>query len=468
MVFSSVEFLFIFLPAFLACYTVSRRKNIVLFLGSVLFYVWGEGWYAGVLLASILINWLVGLWIVKSAKPSTAPLAIGIAANLLSLLFFKYLPFLTNDILGLGFDFANTSLRLPIGISFYTFQAISYIIDVHRRDAPAEKDILNLGTYIAMFPQLVAGPIVRYSNIAKTLHSRMLTLENVRTGVLYFSVGLAQKTLIANTMGQLADVLFAAAPSTLSASAAWGGAAAYALQIYFDFSGYSHMAIGLGLWLGFTFPENFNFPYISESITEFWRRWHISLSTWLRDYLYIPLGGNRGGSLRTYRNLWIVFLLCGLWHGAAWTFLFWGGYYGTLLILERLCLLKALAKLPKPLRILYVLLCALIGWVFFRVERIQDAFTYLGRMFGLAARSGIGDASLVQFMDNKTLLVFLLGLAFSTSLGRDFFPCLAPADVGRVGVRLKTASWIISGLLLALSAVLVTAEGYNPFIYFRF
>jgi len=467
MVFSSVEFLFVFLPAFLALYALSRRKNLTLFLASLLFYFWGEGWYAAVLAGSIVLNWLFGLWIAKSDPAARAPLAIGVAVNLAVLVVFKYLPFLTNDVFGLGIDYARISLRLPIGISFYTFQAISYLMDVHRRETPAESGILNLGTYIAMFPQLVAGPIVRYATIARELHARSLGVENVRAGLLYFAVGLSQKTVVANSMGELADALFAADPASLTTGAAWGAAAAYSLQIYYDFSGYSHMAIGLGLWLGFSFPENFNFPYVSRSITEFWRRWHISLSTWLRDYLYIPLGGNRHGALATYRNLLIVFLLCGLWHGAAWSFVLWGGYHGALLIIERLWLKKVLDGLFAPLRVLYALFFVVLGWVIFRAETIQGAGAVFARMFGLGAAPGEGAVTLWGSMDNKAIVVFMIGVVFSTTIGARFFPKLAPAG-GEPGVLAKTVSWTLSALLLALSSLLVTAQGYNPFIYFRF
>src|SRR5262245_51075377 len=350
MVFSSVEFLFLFLPAFLLVQMLLPARNITFVCFSLLFYFVGEGWYTAIVLFSVAMNYGFGLSIQTAVDRQSrkAMITLAIAANLALLVFFKYAGFVSENIVGVNKDAWLQSIHLPLGISFFTFHAMSYLIDVYREDAKAEVSPTNLALYILMFPQLIAGPILRFSAIAQQLHTRRVTALHLYYGVFYFCVGLGQKTLVADTMAGIADPLFASW-ARLSPETAWLAVLAYALQIYFDFNGYTNMAIGLAFLTGFDFPLNFNYPYISQSITEFWRRWHITLSSWFRDYVYIPLGGNRHGPLRTYCNLVIVFLLCGLWHGAAWTFVLWGIYHGVLLVLERIGLSALLQRIPAIL-----------------------------------------------------------------------------------------------------------------------
>jgi len=341
-VFSSVTFVFYFLPLVLVAYLLLPARNIVLLFASLVFYAWGETYFIAVLMVSIGLNYLFGILIEKSydEKRRTTALFLGLGADLGLLCLFKYLNFIADNLnvfLSTG-GYAPIEIHhihLPLGISFFTFQAMSYLVDVYRRTVPAERNIFNLGLYIAMFPQLVAGPIVRFNQIADQLHKRSVTTDAFSLGVRRFVVGLGQKMLIANILAVPADAIFAVPSEGLTPAIAWLGVVAYTLQIYFDFAGYSNMAIGLGHMFGFTLPENFNYPYIAQSITEFWRRWHISLSRWFRDYLYIPLGGNRKGSYRTYANLFVVFFLCGLWHGASWNFVVWGLFHGFFLVVER-------------------------------------------------------------------------------------------------------------------------------------
>jgi alginate O-acetyltransferase complex protein AlgI len=355
-------------------------------------------------------------------------------------------------------------VHLPLGISFFTFQAISYIVDIYRRQVPAQKSILEVGLYIALFPQLIAGPIVRYGNIAAQLRHRVMTLEGFAYGVRRFVLGLAKKVLIANVLGQTADEIFAHQGDQLDWSLAWLGVVCYALQIYFDFSGYSDMAIGLGRMFGFHFPENFDHPYTSRSVREFWRRWHISLSRWFRDYLYIPLGGSRHGRLRTHANLIIVFLLCGLWHGAAWNFVIWGLFHGIFLVAERGRLGHALMKLPGVIQHAYLLLVVLIGWVFFRAEDLPAALAYLGALFGFSPRAA--DAYLLIYLDAETLLALIAGIML-TCVPR-LTTIADPAERGNgvpVAIAMRDTALVSA---LALSIIYVSAESYNPFIYFRF
>lgn len=389
MVFSSIIFLFFFLPLFLACYHLLPWKQAVLLLFSLLFYVFGEVLYTYVLLLSIALNYLAGLWIARATgQLRRLAIAVCVGANLLLLASFKYLAFLYGiaaSILPRHFPGPAPEVHLPLGISFFTFHAISYLVDVYRRDVPAESNPVDLAVYITMFPQLIAGPIIRFHNIRDEIHKRRVTADMFSEGVQIFVIGLAQKVLVANVVAVPADAIFALDEAQRGTAVAWLGIVCYTLQIYFDFCGYSTMAIGLGLMIGFHFPLNFNYPYISQSITEFWRRWHISLSAWFRDYLYVPLGGNRHGALRTYRNLVIVFLLCGLWHGAAWNFVVWGLYHGAFLVVERAGLRGVLERLPAAVGHAYALLAILIGWVFFRADTLPHAIAYLQGMAGLAA-----------------------------------------------------------------------------------
>jgi alginate O-acetyltransferase complex protein AlgI len=477
MLFSSIAFLFYFLPLFFLFYGLSPWKNVALLTASLVFYAWGEPVYVLLLLASIVLNFGCGLLIAREQRMGGCgrrSLALGVAVNLLVLAYFKYFAFLVGSLAIVVEAFGFTPPQpepvvLPLGISFYTFHALSYLIDVYRGHTPVERNVLALGTYITMFPQLVAGPIIRFKTISKELHRRRHTLNRTRLGVELFVIGLAQKVLLANTLAIPADQIFALPTSDLTLATSWLGVVCYTLQIYFDFAGYSNMAIGLGLMIGFAFPRNFNYPYISQSVTEFWRRWHISLSTWFRDYLYIPLGGNRGQPWRTFLNLMIVFLLCGLWHGASWTFVLWGFYYGVFLILERVGLLTVLARLPAAIRHAYLLLVVMIGWVFFRCDTLGQAMAMLSAM----ASSGQGDPVLhpiAAYLSATTLTALIVGAVASTRAGREVGVVVGNWDraggVAGRGLRAAYAGYT-AGLLLLCAANLASGT-YNPFIYFRF
>jgi len=469
MVFSSLTFLFLFLPAvlFLNVVTPARFRNTTLLLASLLFYAWGETVFVLLMLASIAVNYLTGLALRRARRPSARRgiLLLALTANLGFLGWFKYAGFLAENVsalgnlLGIG-GLEISPVHLPIGISFFTFQALSYVIDVYRGKTEAQRNPVKLALFISLFPQLIAGPIVRYRDIAAQIESRFLDAEGFGEGVRRFTIGLGKKVLIANTLAVPADRIFALPPHELSASVAWFGAACYALQIYFDFSGYSDMAIGLGRMFGFRIPENFNYPYVATSITEFWRRWHISLSTWFRDYLYIPLGGSRRGVGRTYRNLIVVFLLCGLWHGASWNFVAWGLFHGGFLILERLGLGRALRSVSAPLAHGYCLLAVTVGWVFFRAETLTHAAGYLSAMVGQSTAAGAA-RFIVDYADGEILAAFLVGLLAST-------PWLAGAS-RRLRFDFATAASTAGiAAILIVCAVKLANQTYNPFIYFRF
>ena len=475
MVFSSPIFLFLFLPLVLGLYLMAgpRLRNSVLLAASLIFYAWGETGYVLVLLFSIAGNYLFGRWIGGRALKSSAAaraLAAGVIFNLGLLIFFKYANFLADNLdallssLGLPAAVTLSPIHLPIGISFFTFQALSYLIDVYRGVSPAQKSPFKLGLFISMFPQLIAGPIVRYNQIAEELADRDMTLDNWAAGIRRFSLGLGKKVLLANTLGAVADRIFELPADGLTAGLAWLGAVCYALQIYYDFSGYSDMAIGLGRVFGFHFPENFQYPYISQSIREFWRRWHMTLSFWFRDYLYIPLGGSRKGEFRTYLHLLIVFALCGLWHGASWTFLFWGLYHGFFLVLERLGLEAVLNRLPRPLRHAYAVLVIVVGWVFFRAESLTAALYTLRAMFGLGVRAGVGYLPEMYF-NQEILGALVVGLVAAAPL----LPALSTA-AAKLKPRwlIETADLGLTFSVLLLSAVYLANSTYNPFIYFRF
>ena len=371
MVFSSFTFLFLFLPLTVICTFALKRisaRNAVLCLFSLVFYAWGEPVYILLMLLSILLNYVAGLAMERWPKGKRAVLILMLVLNLGAIGFFKYTNFLLSNLnLLFSVSLPLTEITLPIGISFYTFQILSYVIDVYRGEHPAQRNLLSLATYISMFPQLVAGPIVRYGTVEKELNDRTVTLTGFADGLARCAVGLAKKVLLANQMALVADSVFND-PQSLPGAVYWIGALCYTLQIYFDFSGYSDMAIGMGQMFGFTFPENFMYPYTASSVTDFWRRWHISLSSWFREYVYIPLGGNRRGVPRQVLNMCIVWLLTGLWHGAAWNFVLWGAYYGLLLILEKHVLDRFLQRLPSFVRHALTLLLVVIGWVIFRVD----------------------------------------------------------------------------------------------------
>lgn len=464
MLFSSIVFLFYFLPVFFACYAAFRCRNMVLLAGSLIFYAWGEMRYLWLLLLVGVIAWAGGQAIHTAHNQGRDPraiLACTIAAQLSLLAFFKYTPFLLAQFTGLPASIADgplAHLALPLGISFFSFHAISYVMDIHRRSVPRPATPLQLAVYLAMFPQLVAGPIVRYSTIAREIAQRRTTLPDVGAGIRLFIIGLSQKVLLADTLAAPADTIFALPPTSLDASAAWFGVTCYSLQIYLDFAGYSTMAIGLARMMGLTLPENFRTPYISRSITEFWRRWHISLSSWFRDYLYIPLGGNRHGRLRTYANLCIVFLLCGLWHGAAWTFVLWGAWHGGFLVLERAGLAAMIERLWRPLRHAYALLVIALGWVLFRAADLGHTLAMLKAMsgFGAPMQPGFG-----QYAPASVTTALAVAVAASLPWMRLH---------RRLPASLLTSTMMTGALaaLLVLSAASLATGTYTPFIYFRF
>jgi alginate O-acetyltransferase complex protein AlgI len=506
MVFSSQVFLFLFLPLVLLLYLLLGKwfRNLVLLTASLLFYAWGEQELVLLMLISIAGNYAFGRWLgVAQAKGvlGKGVVALSLVFNLGLLVVFKYANWIWSTassllmavgmapdgltpigqvcgpgLLALGLIDAPLAptweIRLPIGISFFTFQAMSYIIDVYRREAEVQKNPIHFATYIALFPQLIAGPIVRYRDIALQLVERTVTLQGFAYGVRRFVVGLGKKMLIANVLALQADRIFDLPLAQVSGPLAWFGVLCYTLQIYFDFSGYSDMAIGLGRMFGFRFLENFNFPYISRTITEFWRRWHISLSTWYRDYLYIPLGGSRCSPLRVYRNLLIVFVLCGLWHGASWSFLVWGLYHGVFLVLERVGLGRSVGKWPIALRHVYTLLVVMVGWVFFRAPDLGHAMGMLAAMVG----QGVEGAARLQpvglFTNPVVVLALVAGIVGSIPWVRtlgEWYERLH-LENRRAGLRwaMDAATLLSVALIFLLSAMEMSANTYNPFIYFRF
>ena len=485
MVFSSSVFLFIFLPVVLAIYALLPflvLRNLFLLLASLFFYAWGEQSFVLVLIASIIVNYLFGLAIGRSEDRGTRArwlAAAAIAANLGLLAFYKYANFAVdnlNTLFGpLGFGPLDLEpLHLPIGISFFTFQAMTYVIDIYRKEAQTQRNPLNVGLYLSMFPQLIAGPIVRYRTVAAQITRRTVTLDKFSSGTERFIIGLGKKMLLANTVGAAADRIFSLPGESLTTGVAWIGTVCYTFQIYFDFSGYSDMAIGLGLIFGFRFPENFRYPYISRSIREFWRRWHITLSEWFRDYLYIPLGGGRRSPARVYANLFTVFFLCGLWHGAAWTFVIWGMIHGLFIVLERLGLEGLIGKLPRPFQHAYLILVVMVAWVFFRADSLSHALFYLKAMAGFSIADGIGFHQW-NFWNMELGLALLVSAAASMPTGRWLRGLFGPgpaepeASLSRPlynGLLIaKTGSL---GIILAACAMLLAAGTHNPFIYFRF
>lgn len=476
MVFSSPIFLFLFLPITLAGYFLlpKRWRNLWLLATSLLFYGWGEPKFVVVMLASIIINFLLALWIDRFPDPGRRrlPLAAAVIANIGLLAFFKYAEFSADNLNTVLAELhvqplPVPSIALPIGISFFTFHALSYVIDVYRRTVPVQRNPFKIGLYIALFSQLIAGPIIRYHDVARQLDERNVTRHDFAYGVERFIIGLGKKVLIANSLAGPADLIFSIPGDQLTLPVAWLGLACYTLQIYFDFSGYSDMAIGLGRMFGFHFLENFNYPYISQSLTEFWRRWHISLSNWFRDYLYIPLGGNRVAPWRVYLNLVIVFFLCGLWHGASWTFVFWGLFHGAFLVSERIGLARRIASWRAPLRHAYLVLVVMVSWVFFRSVTLSDAGSFLAAMTGMSRASGL-EHPLALYTDLQTLLALTIGAVGCTPvipavkgwLDRFGAPSL---EIGASGIKL-----VAMASILMTSVMLLAAGTYNPFIYFRF
>ena len=472
MLFTSPVFLFVFLPSLVAFYSITPRefKNFLLLLASLLFYAWGEPIYVLLLISSIVLNFIFGLGVGSEKILSRKIfLGFGLSANIALLCWFKYIDFFIDVVNSLvatdmGMTLVRPGIMLPLGISFFTFQGMSYLFDVFRGEEPSEKNIFNVALYISSFPQLIAGPIVRYHAIAKQISNREHTQDKFVEGTARFLIGLAKKLVIANTLGEVASQVFGMPADQLTALLAWIGVVCYALQIYFDFSAYSDMAIGLGLIFGFRFPENFNYPYKSLSIREFWRRWHITLSLWFRDYLYIPLGGSRHGYGRRIINLYVVFILCGLWHGASWNFVVWGLIHGSFMVLEGA--VKIPWRVPKFFRLLYVWLVVLIAWVFFRSETLAQATLYISAMMG--GSSGLdADYMLALVWDNEAWISLVLGVVLMFPV----YPWMA-SKVIYFSDR-STLVYAVSVLvfwvpLFVVCMSYVAAGTYNPFIYFRF
>ena len=483
MLFSSTVFLFLFLPIVLGIYFIipKKLKNTFLLLASLFFYAWGETFFVMLMIFSIFFNYICGLLIekFKKRKVSTIILILSIIGNLGLLGFFKYTNFIVNNINSvitlIKLPIINLSpVHLPIGISFFTFQAMTYVIDIYKNISPAQKNPINIALYISLFPQLIAGPIVRYHDIARQLLERSTTIEKFSYGIRRFIIGLGKKVLIANTVAEVVDKIFVIPNTELTFSLAWLGIICYSLQIYFDFSGYSDMAIGLGYMFGFKFLENFNYPYISRSIKEFWQRWHISLSTWFKDYLYIPLGGNRKGKKRTYFNLLVVFILCGFWHGASWNFLIWGLYHGFFLVIERIGLSRLLEKTNIIIRHIYCLIVVMFGWVFFRSDTLTQSISYIKAMLGLGIGTGI-QYNLPMYLNNKVIFILIIGIIGSIPIIpmiENHFDRLISIKNLRSRTIILTISYFIVicslTLILLISSMALASGTYNPFIYFRF
>ena len=489
MVFSSLLFLFLFLPIVLTGYFLTRKNtgNFFLLAASLFFYAWGEMQSFLVILVSMIFNYLLALLIETFQKSGPLKsrrsgffLWLAVIFNLGLLGFYKYTLFLTANFnsalqaLGLSYALTAPAIHLPLGISFFTFRALSYVIDVYNRKIAGSKNMMTIALYLSFFPLAIAGPIVRYSEIAAQLVKRVVTQEMFLAGMRRFIIGLGKKCLIANTMASVADWVFTLPPDRIPGEIAWLGILCYTLQIYFDFSGYSDMAIGLGRMFGFDFLENFNYPYISQSIREFWRRWHISLSTWFRDYLYIPLGGNRTGSARVYVNLIIVFFFCGLWHGAQWTFVIWGLWHGFFIVLEHLGFGRLIDSFWKPLRHLYVLLVVIFGWVFFRSGSLLEALVFFQALFGFSNGNRV-EFPIQLFLNRAVILAFLAGAIFSgpvpalaDRLRNKVLTISGPVSSRLLGQAISIGSVTALGVILIASVMSLASGSYNPFIYFKF
>lgn len=474
MVFSSLLFLFGFLPIFFALHTATPRRyrNLVILAGSYFFYAWGAPKFVFVLFGTTVLDYVIGRLVYRAQddKRKRFLVACSVCINLALLFYFKYANFFIgelNELLqsaGVG-PLAWTEVALPIGISFFTFHKLSYVVDVYRGTVAPADSFWTFALYIVLFPQLVAGPIIRYHDIADQLHHRTYGYEVVWTGIVRFVSGLAKKVLVADPLGLVADKVFALPGGELTTAASWLGIVCYSFQIYFDFSGYSDMAIGLGQMMGFRFPENFNKPYISQNITEFWRRWHISLSSWMREYLYIPLGGNRISAARTYINLWIVFVLSGLWHGASWNFLIWGVFHGFFLVADKLGWLRVSERLPVLVNVALTYLVVLIGWVFFRAETLPQALDYLSAMWGMGEEAAPMMWS--ELINNRAATMLIV--AFVLSFGPALSPALRRLREGITLERLNPAVQFSFALLAGgLSVIALANSNFHPFIYFRF
>lgn len=466
MIFSSSIFIFIFLPLVVFVYYISSKKirNNILLIASLFFYAWGGLSYLKILIVSILVNYLFGILIDKAKDKINLKrcfLLLGIILNLLLLFYYKYYDFFVSNVNTLfNYSLSIKNIVLPIGISFFTFQGMSYIIDIYRNDAKVNKNIFSVALYIALFPQLVAGPIIKYKDINNQINFRKESIEFFSYGINRFVVGLSKKVIISDILGAMADNIFNLSTTGIDMTTAWIGAICYTFQIYFDFSGYSDMAIGLGYLFGFQFPENFNYPYISKSITEFWRRWHISLSTWFREYLYIPLGGNRKGNV--YLNLFIVFLVTGLWHGASWSFIVWGLWHGFFMIIERLIKNKMwYKKIPSFIKLVSTMLIVIVGWVLFRASSLKAALEYLSIMFGLIKFKDM-TFTYQYFINKKFIFWVIIAIIGSTPI------------ISKVSHRYKNnklfqlISMIIISILFIVSMIFIINSTYSPFIYFQF
>ena len=470
MVFSSIIFIYGFLPFVLLLYFIAEKsnlmwlKNAVLLLASLVFYSWGGQRYLFMLLILCGLNYVFGLLIERTTYRKTF-LTIGLALDLITLVFFKYLSFIVENVEKLvksvgssDFSLNVPTVVMPIGISFFTFQIMSYLIDVYRKEIPAQKNPAWLTLYVMMFPQLIAGPIVRYRDIDREIEVRSTAFPEFVNGIKRFIIGFAKKVFLANSMGGMADVIFAA-NGTTNMLYAWLGIICYALQIFFDFSAYSDMAIGLGLMFGFHFNENFDYPYISKSIQEFWRRWHISLSTWFRDYVYIPLGGNRKGVKRTYFNLVVIFLLTGVWHGAAWQFIVWGLFHGLFMLIERIGFSKILKKLPNFVCHVYTLVVVLVAWVFFRADSLSHSLKYIKTMFSFRFE----DFANISILSQAGSMFFILGFV-SLLACTPLFKKLGTTKLAKCSALVNVGYL----LLFIVSVIYLTGLSYNPFIYFQF
>jgi alginate O-acetyltransferase complex protein AlgI len=498
LVFSSVVFLFFFLPLVLVSHYIIPKskmwiKNLLLLIFSLIFYYWGEHNAIFIMVACILINYSAGILLTRNIDSDAllnpgehtfsqkCTLIISVTLSLGLLIYYKYTNFavVNWNVLSNYFNMPNLTIKefktilLPLGISFYTFHALSYTFDIYYGKLKVERNIINFAGYVVMFPQLVAGPIVRYRDIWKQFAYRTTTKIGFVNGIQRFIIGLAKKVLIANTVAKAADGIFAIPSDQLSCTLAWIGVISYSLQIYFDFSGYSDMAIGLGMMLGFRYKENFNYPYVSQSIQEFWRRWHISLSSWLRDYVYIPLGGSRKGILRTYINIIIVFFFCGLWHGANWTFIVWGLWYGFFLVLERLGLRTLLDQTGRFIRHLYVILVVLIGWVFFRSDTMIIALRYIGTMFGMDNSNG-PERLISEFIQIDVIIAIIIGCIASINIPKIVNKIITlkakqqPRRKHTIFTIYKSIIMLLTLLLFVMSIMSLANGYYNPFIYFRF
>jgi alginate O-acetyltransferase complex protein AlgI len=481
MVFSSLLFLYAFLPVFLALYYAvpGRHRNGVALLGSLFFYTWGEPRFAGILVGASLFGYAISLWL--SRLPATAHLrrkgvlTLGVGGFLGLLLYFKYSNFFVDQLNGALAWLAQgsvvwTTVALPLGISFFTFQKISYLVDVYRGTTRPARNFFDYLLFVALFPQLIAGPIIRYHDIAAQIEHRDHTLDRFLSGAWRFLLGLGRKVLFANPLGAVADKIFAQDLSALPAPYAWAGILCYTFQIYFDFAGYSDMAIGLGRMMGFEFSENFERPYTARTITEFWRRWHISLSNFMRDYLYIPLGGNRVAPWRVLFNLWFVFLASGFWHGASWSFVFWGAYHGLLLTLEKLAGVSRLNRLPALLGTVATFTLVALGWIFFRTETLPDAFLFISRLADWSNASEIWTNPALLWPDMVSLRSLgMLGLAAVFSFTSESWWRRHGWDDALPATRTQAGLRVVVGLLcLLLASAALANQSYNPFIYFRF